>query len=162
MNRFLWLVVAAALIVSAAAQAAQKPKGFIFHEAPKTVPDVSFQNEAGEATELSDFRGKVILLNIWATWCPPCRHEMPTLDRLQGKLGGPSFEVIALSIDKAGQKVVRKFFSEINVKNLSLYIDPSAEAGRALQVFGLPVTLLLNRNGQELGRLIGPAEWDAR
>jgi len=133
---------------------------FDLHAAAKTLPEVRFQDADSQSRTLADFKGKVVLLNIWATWCGPCRREMPTLDRLQGKLGGPEFEVLALSIDRGGPKVVRKFFTEINIQNLALYIDPSAKAGFALKVVGLPVTLLLDRQGQEIGRLVGPAEWD--
>jgi len=130
------------------------------HNKPKSLSEVKFQDGEGQQLTLADFRGKVVLLNVWATWCAPCRHEMPTLDRLQGQLGGKEFEVLALSIDQAGSHVVRKFFNEISVRHLSLYIDPSAKAARSLKAIGLPVTLLLNREGLEIGRLVGPAEWD--
>jgi len=136
------------------------PRNFDLHDTPKTLPEVRFQDADGKSRTFADFKGKIVLLNIWATWCGPCRREMPTLDRLQGKLGGPGFEVLALSIDRGGPKVVRKFFSEINIRNLALYIDPSAKAGHALKVVGLPVTLLLDHQGREIGRLVGPAEWD--
>ena len=135
-------------------------RSFDLHDAPKTLPVIRFQDGDGQSRTLADFKGKVVLLNIWATWCGPCRREMPTLDRLQGKLGGSGFEVLALSIDRGGPGVVRKFFTEINIQNLTLYIDPSAKAGYALKVVGLPVTLLLDREGREIGRLVGPAEWD--
>lgn len=138
----------------------QGPQIMNLHGAPKALPVVRFQDGDGRPRTLADFTGKVVLLNIWATWCGPCRHEMPTLDRLQGRLGGPEFEVLALSIDRGGPDVVRKFFAEIGVQHLGLYIDPSAKAGHALKAIGLPVTLLLDREGQEIGRLIGPAEWD--
>jgi hypothetical protein len=85
---------------------------------------------------------------------------MPTLDRLQAQLGGPEFEVVALSIDRAGLEVVREFYDEIGIERLAMYIDSSGEAARDLGVLGLPTTLLVDRNGRELGRLIGPAEWD--
>lgn len=130
------------------------------HKEAKAVPEVRFKDGGQRELTLADFSGKVVLLNIWATWCAPCRHEMPTLDRLQGKLGGGDFEVVALSIDRAGPGAVRKFYQEIHIKHLSLYIDESGKAAHSLGAMGLPVTLLLNRNGQEIGRLIGPAEWD--
>ena len=108
----------------------------------------------------NEFKGKALIVDIWATWCEPCRTEMPTLDRLQGKLGGERFEVVALSIDEAGLGVVKQFFEEIDVKNLGLYIDSTYKAVEQLSVLGLPATILIDINGQELGRLIGPAEWD--
>ena len=101
-----------------------------------------------------------MLLNIWATWCGPCRAEMPTLDRLQARLGSDRFEVIALSIDRAGVGVVAEFFEEIGIEHLRIFIDESGGAARDLKVFGLPATLLIGRDGRELGRLVGPAEWD--
>lgn len=131
------------------------------HQEAKDLPKIRFNDSGQKELTLADFSGKIVLLNIWATWCGPCRHEMPTLDRLQGELGGDDFEVVALSIDRAGPNVVRKFFDEIGVKHLSLYIDESGKAAHALKAIGLPVTLLLNRKGQEIGRLVGPAEWDA-
>src|SRR3546814_2217971 len=103
----------------------------------------------------------MILLNIWATWCGPCREEMPTLDRLQARLGGPDFEVVALSIDRAGIAVVSEFYDEIRVQHLAEYIDESAKAAGQLNAVGLPTTLLIDREGQEIGRQVGPAEWDA-
>jgi len=128
---------------------------------PRPVPDLHFQNEAGAEVSLADFRGKLVLLNIWATWCPPCRKEMPTLDRLQAKLGGPDFEVVALSIDAKGAPAVRSFFAQIGVHALKLYVDPSMQATDALHAPGIPTTLLIDRAGREIGRHVGPAEWDS-
>ncbi|APH74929.1 TlpA family protein disulfide reductase [Aquibium oceanicum] len=141
--------------------AAEAPPNFAIHDAPKPVPEVRFENGDGEARTLADFRGRVVLLNVWATWCVPCREEMPTLDRLQAKLGGPNFEVVALSIDRAGPNVVREFFAEIGIENIALHIDASGKALFGLGIVGLPATLLINREGEEIGRLIGPAEWDS-
>ena len=127
---------------------------------PRPLADVAFQDGAGHKLALTDFKGKVVLLNVWATWCSPCRKEMPTLDRLQAKLGGKDFEVVALSIDRDGPDVVRKFFKEIGVRNLALYIDPTMEAQSKLQLVGVPTTLLINRDGREVTRYTGIAEWD--
>src|SRR3989304_1536989 len=89
---------------------------------PRELPDVGFSDGDGQSVKLSSFRGKVVLLNVWATWCPPCRKEMPTLDRLQAKLGGARFEVVALSIDRGGPSVVRSFYDEIEITALRIYI----------------------------------------
>ncbi|WP_198294130.1 TlpA disulfide reductase family protein [Ensifer sp. BR816] len=137
------------------------PKGFVLSDGPKPVPDVRFTDGDGRPGALADFRGKVVLLNVWATWCGPCRKEMPTLDRLQAALGGPNFEVVALSIDRQGAEVVRTFYSEIGVRNLALHVDASGQALSALAALGLPTTILIDTEGRELGRLMGPAEWDA-
>jgi thiol-disulfide isomerase/thioredoxin len=143
------------------AVAAQAPTGFALHESPRPVPEIRFENEEGEVTSLADFRGKVVLLNIWATWCAPCRREMPTLDRLQAELGGPDFEVVALSIDRSGLPAVQAFYEEIGLEKLPIYVDPSGKSQRELSVLGIPTTLLLDRQGNEIGRLAGPAEWDS-
>jgi thiol-disulfide isomerase/thioredoxin len=128
---------------------------------PQTVPEVGFQGKAGTPLTLADFRGKVVLLNIWATWCAPCREEMPALDRLQQALGGSDFEVVALSIDRDGMAVVRGFYDEIGIRALAPYVDPSMRAGTTLRIVGVPTTLLLDRQGRERWRKTGPAQWDA-
>jgi thiol-disulfide isomerase/thioredoxin len=163
----LWkLVIAAAIAlpalpVSIPPAAAQAPTGFAVHESPRPLPELQFENGQGEGMSLADFRGKVVLLNIWATWCAPCRREMPTLERLQAELGGPDFEVVALSLDRKGLSVVQEFYAELGLETLPIYVDASGEAQRALSVLGLPTTLLLDRDGNEIGRLLGPAEWDS-
>lgn len=128
---------------------------------PRSVPDVRFQDGAGRTLSLEGFRGKLLLLNIWATWCPPCRKEMPALDRLQAKLGGTDFEVVALSIDEMGAPAVRRFFNEIGVHALKIYVDPATRAADSLGAPGVPTTLLIDRSGRELARHAGPAEWDS-
>lgn len=130
------------------------------HAEPKPVADLEFADGEGRAVKFSDFRGKVILVNVWATWCVPCRTEMPTLDRLQAQLGGADFEVVALSIDRAGAKAVTPFYLEIDVTRLKIYVGPAASVMRTLGVAGLPTTVLIDREGREVSRLVGPAEWD--
>jgi thiol-disulfide isomerase/thioredoxin len=141
--------------------AAQAPAGFVVYESPRALAEIQFENGEGETISLADFRGKVVLLNIWATWCAPCRREMPTFERLQAELGGPEFEVVALSLDRKGLPVVEEFYEELGLQNLAMYVDESGAAQRALNVLGLPTTLLLDRDGNEIGRLLGPAEWDS-
>ena len=140
----------------------EKPTSLSLLQEPRALPDISFSDGDGRPVKLSNFRGKVVLLNVWATWCPPCRAEMPTLDRLQAKLGGSGFEVVALSIDQGGSFVVREFYDEVGIKALRIYIDHNAEASTAIGVNGIPATLLIDRTGRELGRKIGPAEWDSQ
>jgi thiol-disulfide isomerase/thioredoxin len=128
---------------------------------PRALEEVRFQDAAGKTLALSDFRGRAVLVNLWATWCVPCREEMPALDRLQQKLGGPDFEVLAVSIDRGGGADVRRFYEQFGVRSLAVYVDPSAEAGFKLKAFGLPTTVLVDRAGRERWRKVGPAEWDA-
>jgi thiol-disulfide isomerase/thioredoxin len=137
------------------------PPAFSMHPAPRPLPEIRFENGDGEAMSLADFRASVVLVNIWATWCAPCRREMPTLDRLHATLGGSDFQVVALSIDRKGLPAVREFYAELGLETLPIYVDETGEAQRALSVLGLPTTLLLDRDGDEVGRLLGPAEWDS-
>jgi thiol-disulfide isomerase/thioredoxin len=115
----------------------------------------------GQVRSLADFNGKVVVLNLWATWCVPCRKEMPALDRLQASLGGADFAVVPLSIDRGGRETVAKFYAEIGIRKLPVYTDASGEAVHALGAVGLPTTLVLDRAGEEIARIIGPADWDA-
>jgi thiol-disulfide isomerase/thioredoxin len=160
-TRLAMILGAILLILPQSAAGAETPQGFSLQQPPKPLPDISFQDGDGKPTTLNDFRGKVVLLNIWATWCIPCRKEMPTLDRLQAKLGGSDFEVVVLSMDRAGPGVVKKFFAEIGVEHLAVNIDTSAQTMFTLGAPGLPMTLLIDREGKEIGRLIGPADWDS-
>jgi thiol-disulfide isomerase/thioredoxin len=125
------------------------------------LPDLNFVDGTGKAMTSADFRGRVILLNIWATWCAPCREEMPTLDRLQAERGGGDFEVVALSIDQKGMDAVKAFFSEIGIHALRPYLDRSGKTAAALGLAGLPVTLLVDRQGREIGRKTGVADWSS-
>ncbi len=125
------------------------------------LPDVGFIDGEARPVRLSSFRGKVVLLNVWATWCPPCRKEMPALDRLQAKLGGPEFEVVALSIDRAGLPAVKEFYLRTGIKELRVYVDVSGQASSELRAPGIPTTLLIDERGREIGRKVGAAEWDS-
>ena len=132
---------------------------FVFKKAPEPLPDFTFLDGAGKERSLKDWRGRVVLLNIWATWCLPCRKEMPDLERLQAELGSTTFEVVALSVDRGGLEASKKFLDQIKVTKLGLYADPSGRAGSTLKVIGMPATLLIDAEGREIGRLLGPAEW---
>jgi thiol-disulfide isomerase/thioredoxin len=133
---------------------------FVFRKAPEELPEVKFQDANGKERTLADWRGKIVLLNLWATWCLPCRKEMPALDRLQRDLGSDRFEVVALSVDRTGLAGARKFLDETKVEKLALYADGTARMANTLRAAGLPATLLIDREGREIGRLLGPAEWD--
>lgn len=127
------------------------------------VTPLNFLGPNGEQTNLEAFRGKVVLLNLWATWCVPCREEMPTLDRLQGELGSKDFEVVAVNVDTARLERARSFLNEIGVKDLGFYSDPKADVFYRLKtagkVVGLPTTILIGRDGCELAAMAGPADW---
>jgi thiol-disulfide isomerase/thioredoxin len=130
---------------------------------PRPVPDLRFDDEEGHGRSLPDWRGRLVLLNLWATWCVPCRREMPALDALQAALGGPDFEVVAVNIDTRDPAKPLAFLKEVGVSRLAYYTDDSArvfedlkEAGKA---FGMPTTVIVDRNGCEIGAMAGPAEW---
>lgn len=135
---------------------------FVFKKAPEPLPDVVFVDGTGKERTLKDWRGKVVLLNLWATWCVPCRKEMPGLDRLQGEFGSDQFEVVAVSSDKTGIDGARKFLGQVKSEKLAVYADPTVRITSTLRAVGMPATLLLDREGREIGRLVGPAEWDSK
>ena len=134
---------------------------FVFRKTPEPIAELAFVDGTGALKSLADFKGRVVLLNVWATWCLPCRKEMPALDRLQNELGSDKFEVVALSVDRAGVEASRKFLDGIKVSSLKLYVDPTAKMGSVLKVFGMPTTILIDAEGREVGRLTGEAEWDS-
>ena len=125
------------------------------------VPDLAFKDSAGSEVTLSKWKGRVVLLNLWATWCAPCRKEMPTLNDVQKQLGSKDFEVVALSVDRKGLDASAAFLKETGADALGLYIDETTTSVNMLQALGLPVTLLIDRRGREIGRLLGPAEWNS-
>ncbi len=124
-------------------------------------PGLRFEREGGQSIRLADLRGKAILLNIWATWCVSCRAEMPSLDRLQRRMGSNAFEVVALSIDRDGGEVVKPFYSQFGINDLKIYLDREGKALRSFKIVGLPTTLLLDPDGTEVLRWVGPKEWDS-
>jgi thiol-disulfide isomerase/thioredoxin len=124
---------------------------------------IEFKDGTGRAVSLDDFKGRVVLINLWATWCVPCRKEMPALDELEKKLGGRDFAVVAINLDQRAGDKPRKFLEEIKVKSLIYYEDPTMNAFQKLKAAGrapgLPSTILIDRDGCELGFMPGPAEW---
>jgi thiol-disulfide isomerase/thioredoxin len=130
-------------------------------EPAQPAPDLAFTDGEGRPVSLADFRGRVVLLNLWATWCAPCVEEMPSLDRLQGRMGGPGFQVVALSLDRGGWAQVQPFVTRLGLRNLGWYLDPKSASMGALRVRGLPTTYLIDRDGRMVGKLEGSADWDS-
>jgi thiol-disulfide isomerase/thioredoxin len=130
---------------------------------PFRVPNLAFKDAEGRARALADWRGRTVLLNLWATWCVPCRKEMPALDALEAALGGPNFEVVAVDIDTRDPGKPLAFLKEVGVTHLAYYSDPSAKAFQDLKLagkaFGMPTTLIVDPSGCEIGEMAGPAEW---
>jgi thiol-disulfide isomerase/thioredoxin len=133
---------------------------------PLQVPDLAFTDGKGQPRKLSDWRGRTVLLNLWATWCVPCRREMPALDALESKLGGPDFEVVAVNIDTRNTEKPRAWLKDVGVTHLAYYADPSAKVFQDLKLigkaFGMPTTMLVDPAGCEIGTIAGPAEWASK
>ena len=163
----LWVLY---VIVSATVYPSREPvadiaattlEGFEFATGPQPGPRARFVDGTGREITLANKAGKVILLNLWATWCSPCVRELPTLDRLQAELGSDRFEVVALNMDREGLEVIEPFYTEHGIEHLAPYNDAKFAMPREIKVAGLPATLLISARGLQIGRLIGTAEWDS-
>ena len=133
----------------------------ILHPAPKLRTDVPYTDPDGTTRSLTEYQGKYILINFWATWCAPCRKEMGSLDRLQAELGGDAFEVVTIATSRNPMPAINRFFEEENIQNLPILLDPKGTLATEYGTIGLPLTVILNPAGEEIGRLIGDAEWDS-
>lgn len=131
----------------------------IAHERSLALPVFSFVDRDGNRLSLESFRGKVVALHFWATWCVPCREELPTVNVLQGVLGGEGFTFVPLSVDRAGAKLVGQYYAENHINNLPLYMDEDMDVSRALLVNGIPYTILVDRKGREIARILGDRNW---
>ena len=133
----------------------------VVHSGPKAAPETSFTLDTGEKATLKAYNGKIVLVNFWATWCAPCRKEMPMLSQLQSELGGDDFEVVTIATGRNPPPAMKAFFQEIGVENLPLHRDPKQQMARDMGILGLPVTVILDRNGFEIARLQGDADWSS-
>jgi len=134
-------------------------RAMVLHDGPQEVPDVTFTDADGAEMELDAFEVQYIVLNFWATWCAPCRAEMPSLDALQRQLGSDDFRVVTIASGRNPIPAINRFFDEIGVTGLPIYLDGRQAMSREMGVFGLPTTVVLNPDGQEIGRLRGDADW---
>ena len=157
------------LVMAAAGWAAEDKAGvperarlgeFIPAIPPPPAPAISFADLSGNPVSLSDFAGKIILVNLWATWCEPCVREMPSLERMQARLGD-KITVVAISEDRGGSKAVEPFIGKLGLQSVKTYLDPKSAVERAFEVQGLPTSFLIDRKGRVLGRVEGAAEWDS-
>jgi thiol-disulfide isomerase/thioredoxin len=133
----------------------------VFHAEPVAAGIAPFTDADGAEHRLEHWEGKVVLLNFWATWCAPCRKEMPMLDALQAEFGGEAFEVVTIATGRNSVQGIRRFFEEVGVTNLPVLLDPQQELAREMGVFGLPITVLLDAEGREIARLRGEADWQS-
>ncbi|MFL4468642.1 TlpA disulfide reductase family protein [Tateyamaria armeniaca] len=134
----------------------------IFHDTPEAVSSAAFYlaDDAGTAT-LEDYQGKYVLLNFWATWCAPCRHEMPMLSELQTEFGGDDFEVLTIATGRNSPAGIVKFFADTGIDNLPRHQDPKQQLAAQMGIFGLPITVIIDREGREIARLRGDADWSS-
>ena len=151
------------LVAASEAEKADKPKpgAFVWHESPKPLPATVFKDAADADQTLDKFGGKVLVVNFWATWCAPCVKEMPTLDALQAKLGGPNFQVMAISQDREGAKVAQPFAEKQGWKNLAFYVEKMGRFAKDANLRGLPTSLIIDKTGHEVARVEGEAKWDS-
>jgi thiol-disulfide isomerase/thioredoxin len=137
--------------------------GVVVASRPLRLPDLAFRDESGNDRHLAEWQGRTVLLNLWATWCIPCRKEMPALDELQAKLGGPPFEVLSINIDTRDAAKPRNWLKEVDITHLGYYADSSAKVFQDLKLvgraIGMPTTILADPAGCEIGTIAGPAEW---
>jgi thiol-disulfide isomerase/thioredoxin len=133
---------------------------FVPSAQPSPSPAVSLTEPGGATVDLADFKGKLVLVNFWATWCEPCLREMPSIERLQSRLGD-RIAVLAVSEDRGGSKAVDPFVEKLGLKSVKIYVDPKSAVGRLFEVRGLPTSFLIDRDGKVVGRVEGAAEWDS-
>jgi thiol-disulfide isomerase/thioredoxin len=134
-------------------------KKLLIHAEPKKMSSAGFLDENGDKVTLKSYKGKVVLLNFWATWCPPCLAEMPSIDALQADIGGDTFTVVTVATGRNPLPAIQSFYKKAGITNLPILRDPKQKFARANGVFGLPTTLILNANGKEIGRMQGDADW---
>ncbi|HYB08243.1 MAG TPA: TlpA disulfide reductase family protein [Alphaproteobacteria bacterium] len=134
---------------------------FIYFASPKPVPPITFSDGTGKTLSLADFKGQVVLVNFWATWCAPCVREMPSLDRLQARFGGKDFTVVDIALDRQGKDAVEPYFARNGLDHLGIYLDPKGESFRAWSGRGVPTSFLIGRDGLSRGVLVGGALWDS-
>lgn len=164
----LYLALAAGAIPSHADTSAAEAlrtgdmKKLVFHSTPEAVSNAAFNlaDDAGTQT-LEAYRGKYVLLNFWATWCAPCRKEMPMLSELQTEFGGDTFEVLTIATGRNSPEGIKKFFKDTNISNLPRHQDPKQKLASQMGIFGLPITVIIDPEGREIARLRGDADWSS-
>jgi thiol-disulfide isomerase/thioredoxin len=146
-------------VTAVAADAGPKPPKFIMQEPPIPAPATAFKDMADANKTLADFKGKVLIVNFWATWCAPCVKEMPMLEALQAKLGGPAFQVLAVSQDREGAKVAKPFIEVQKWNKAAFFTESPGHFARDGNLRGLPTSLLIDKQGREVARVEGEANW---
>ena len=133
---------------------------FALLDTSREIPDFEFSDAAGATFSLEKFRGEYLFVNVWATWCEPCREEMPALDQLARELSDLNIRILPISIDATGAGTVERFYQQHELRDLPVYVNPEQTIMRSLNVFGIPTSVLIDPTGREIGRVTGPAQWD--
>ena len=155
-----FLILFTFLITNVFANDVLEIKNIVIHKNPKIHENVIFLDKKDNEINIKDFNGSLIILNFWATWCEPCKEEMPSLDRLQANSKLINLKVFAINIGKENKKKVNEFFEDLNIKNFEPYFDPPITLAKKFSLRGVPTSILINKNGQEFARIIGSIDFD--
>jgi thiol-disulfide isomerase/thioredoxin len=149
------------LLSTVISYSAEQPniKNLIIHSDNKKLKNIEFKNNFDEVIRLNDFRGKLVILNFWATWCIPCKHEMPSLDKLQSMNHLENLKIFPINVGKEKIEKVEKFFLELKIENLDLYFDDSAKLANSFFLIGIPTSIIINKKGEEFARIMGPIDF---
>lgn len=155
------VLVAGLLLIQGNARAQDGLPNLAWLDPPREAPDVAYLALGGERQTLDVFHGKVVVLNFWATWCPPCVAEMPSLDALAGAHGGDHLAVVTMAMERASEIKILEFYERIGARHLDVYRDPDMDLARSMRVFGLPTTMLIDHQGNIVAQLVGEADWSS-
>ena len=155
-----FLIIFIFLITDVLAEELPGTKNIVIHKAPKTYDNVIFLDKKGQKININEYRGNLLVLNFWATWCEPCKEEMPSLDKLQANPELDKIKIFAINIGKENSDKVNKFFKDFNIKNFEPYFDPPTTLAKMFSLRGVPTTILINKKGQEFARVIGSIDFE--
>ena len=156
-----FLIIFIFLITNVAAEELPGIKNIVIHKAPKTYDNVIFLDKKDQKININEYRGNLLVLNFWATWCEPCKEEMPSLDRLQQKYDKQDFQILAISVDRGPKKKSVNFFNEYEIQNIDLFFDDKNNIPREVRAAGLPFSFFIDQEGNQIAKFIGPTEWDS-
>ena len=155
-----FLIIFIFLITNVLAEDVLSIKNIVIHKVPKTYDNVIILDKKDQKISIKDFKGKLLILNFWATWCEPCKEEMPSLDNLQAKLGLSKLKIFAINVGREDRNKVNKFFIDLNIKNLEIYYDSPSTLAKMFSLRGIPTSILINKDGQEFARVIGSVDFE--
>jgi|TARA_A100001015_G_scaffold47977_1_gene53044 thiol-disulfide isomerase/thioredoxin len=155
-----FLIIFTFLITNVLAEDLPSIKNIVIHKIPKTYNNVIFLDKKDHKININDFKGKILILNFWATWCEPCKDEMPSLDSLQTNLGSNQLKIFAINVGKEKKEKVNKFFKNLKIKNFDPYFDPPITLAKTFSLRGIPTSILINKDSQEFARIIGSIDFE--